>query len=35
MTEDLQAKDQIIKQNREKIHWEIQEKTQMRKNFEI
>ena len=35
MAEDLQAKEQIIKQNRDKIHAEIQQKTEMRKNFEI
>lgn len=35
MAEDLQAKEQIIKESRDKIHAEIQEKTEMRKNFEI
>jgi hypothetical protein len=35
MAEDLQAKDKIIQDNRDKLHHEIQEKTELRKNFDI
>lgn len=35
MAEDLQAKDEIIANNREKIHAEIQEKAELRKHFQI
>lgn len=35
MAQDLQAKDEIIGENREKIHSEIQEKAEMRKHFQI
>jgi hypothetical protein len=33
MTEELQLKQNIIQENRDKIHFEIQEKTEMRKHF--
>ena len=35
MAQDLEAKDQIIASNREKIHSEIQEKAELRKHFQI
>jgi hypothetical protein len=35
MTQNLQLKDQILQTNRDKLHSEIQEKTDMRKNFEV
>jgi hypothetical protein len=35
MSEELVLKDEIIRESREKIHAEIQEKTEMRNQFEI
>lgn len=35
LLQDLENKEKIVEENREKLHHEIQDKTEMRKNFDI